>query len=380
MRIWFRLFCAVFVGAAICSARAQHISPDEALELLITHVDNNMDKIRSGQIRFTHTRQPTEEGKRVLPKLAHQIPDAAGFVSSFLYVETISGEMTFRGYKWSIQGHRLRDTSLAQKVLGGSAGGQSTREEGQFVVGYDGRRTTIYNAAAGNRSGAEIYDGMTTEFTDVRAPALYIHEETPQRWSEVLHHARQSGRLKVVRVEGEPGKRVFVLKLILPPPPAPVSDNPNVHWILHFAEEWGYMLRLWEAYQTTTYAGKTVTWKTSDFRVVRAQELSPGVWFPTETVEVSWSGEQGAPLTSPLVPASERRTTITLKEWNRPVSDRALRPRLPAGIVVYDRATGRYYREHYPLFGLPQTIGAVVILVLLGAFLWWRLRRATSAK
>lgn len=379
MKAWLHLCDVIIVGAVMYPALAQRISPDEALDLLIAHVDNNMDRIRSGRVQFTHTRQPTDEGKRVLPKFFHQVPEAS-FVLIDLAVETISGELIFRGYQWCIHGRRWRDISLAEKAGLRLPQGQSTIREGQFEVGYDGQRSTVYDVVTTDRDRAYIYRGIGTDFGDVRSPAFYDYDgEAPQQWSEILQRARQSGRLKVVRVDGEAGKRVFVVRFVpYSTAAATKSGETGLHWILHFAEEWGYMLRLQEFYTTETYAGKTATWKTREFRVVSAQELLPGVWFPTETVEVSWSGEPGAPFTSPLVTAAERRTTITIKEWNRPTSDSALRPRLPAGLIVYDHTTGRYHRETHPLFGLPHTIGADIILVLLGAFLWWRFRKAGS--
>lgn len=378
MRAWLHLCCVIIVGAVMCPALAQRISPDEALDLLIAHLDNNMDRIRSGRVQFTHTRQPTDEGKRVLPKLARQVPEAASFVLGDLTAETISGELIFRGYHWCIHGRRWRDTSLVEKAGVRLAQGQSTIQEGRFEVGYDGQRSTVYDVVTSDRNHAHIYREIGTDFGDVRSPALYDEGGSPPQWSEKLRRARQSGRLKLVRVDGEPGKRVFVARFVPHSPEKPKSSETGLYWILHFAEEWGYMLRLQEVYTTGMYAGKTATWKTIEFRVVSAQELLPGVWFPTETVEVFWSGELGAPFTSPLVPAAERRTTITVKEWNRPISDSALRPRLPAGLIVYDHTTGRYHRVTHPLFGLPHPIGAGIILVLLGAFLWWRFRKAGS--
>lgn len=339
-----------------------------------------MQRVRSGRVIFVHTRQPTNEGKRVLPKLASQLasqwPQAADFVLSDLYIETISGEMTFRDFQFCIQARRQRDTSLAERARSGSAGGAPEVRVGMFVVGYDGRRYTLYNQVAGWRDMAEVNNEPVSDFADEREPALYVVDYGPKRWSDALREEKAAGHLKIVRVEGQSPHRVIVLRVAMVTP-----TGLNIGYqILHFAEEWGFMLRRQETYKTSTYAGKTVTWKGHEFRVERATELSPGAWFPLEMVTVFWSGELGAPVTKPLVPVAVRRTTFTVKEWNRPISDSALKPHLPPGTVVYSRSTGRYCREGYPLFGLPRTIGAFVLLVLLSAFLWWRFRRARTVR
>lgn len=364
---------AVLLSVTCTLATGQHRDEDIVAHL-ISCVDSNFNGVRSGEATFTLRRKPTEEGQRVLPKAALQLrekgfPGADSLLLEDLVMEEMKGRFVFSGSRFRIEGRQQRDEKL--KELAASANKKMSPQQTPLLVSFDGRRFAYLSGA---RRGV-VTNEAETPLSDLRVPHVLSVPENPglvsQRWSETLRRAYQDGRLRLVRVEGKAPKRTYVVKILKSSPQ--FDALPPLYELVYFKEEWGCMPAKIEIYDTVPYEGRMVTWKKFESRVDSVARIGTAGWFPSSITEVTWGGEIGAPITSPLVPVAETRTDI---EWFKPnarYSDNLFAPRFPPDTLVHDKLSNTHYLVHRPLLNAPAGIGALLLVALLVAFVAWRI-------
>lgn len=342
---------------------------------LISCVDSNFDKVHSGEVAFTIRREPTDEGQRTLPKAAQQLREkglqgADSLLLKDLVIEETKGRFVFSGHRFRIEARQQRDERLVESVA--SASKETSSQETSVLVSFDGTRFAYLSGA---RRGV-VTNEVETSLSDLRVPHVLSVPENParpawERWSETLRRAYQDGRLRLVRVEGQAPKRTYVVKILRHSPQS--GALPPLYELVHFKEEWGCMPAKIETYDTVPYQGRMVTWKKSESRVDSVVRIGTAGWFPSSITEVTWGGEIGAPVTSPLVPVAQTRVTIELSKPNARYPDKLFAPNFPPGTFVFDRLSNTYYVVKTPLLNAPTSIGALLIVVLLVVFVAWRL-------
>jgi hypothetical protein len=365
----------VVLVIALCSGVAAQSKDESILSHLISCVDSNLNKVRSGEVTFTIRREPTSEGRMVLPKTAKQFlkegfQGADSILLEDLVVEEIVGRLVFSEKRFRIEARMRRDEKFLMRA--GATHQKQSLMEAPLWISFDGKRFAYLSSA---RHGF-VTDKMEMPVPDLRVPhVLSIFEDPSQpgwvSWSQTLRRAYDEGRLQLVRVESQAPQRTFVVKLL---ETAPRSDRlPSSYRLIYFKEEWGCMPAKIETYDVVPYQGRVVEWKKSESSVERVVPTDTGGWFPSFISEVTWGGELGAPVTSPLVPVKRSWSTIELSSPNARYSDRVFAPSFPPGTFVTDKLSNTYYVVKHPLLHVPTGIGALFMVVLLVGFVVWRI-------
>jgi hypothetical protein len=358
------LKASLTVILAVCSLSWGQVDKT-VVDGLISCADANFRTIRSGEASFVIKRRPTPEGKKVLPKAFRQLVSqglTGDVVSLYLIEEVVEGRFIFSGYRFRVDGTRKR---TQQADSSGTAAGTDSE---QIALRYNGKQFAYLSG----KKKAVIHTDIAFDIGDLRIPSLLIDGASPAAYSETLseylRRAQQEGRLKVVKVTGEPPRRTFVVKITLP---TEGTTLPPMHEILHFREEWGCMLTKRELYDAVPYAGRTVTWKKEETLVDNAEQVSGGGWFPTRVRTVYWGGELGAPIKSPLVPVAERVLELRSVKFNTNLRGALFEADFPPGTLVENKISHTFYVVRAPLARV-TTVGSVVLVMLLVGFITWR--------
>ncbi|NSW80741.1 MAG: hypothetical protein HPY54_17135 [Chthonomonadetes bacterium] len=347
----------------VCTSSWGQVS-ETVVRGLMSCADTNFQKVHSGELSFSIKKHPTQQGRLVLPRVIQQLASQglpSDLVNSYLAEDVTEGRFVFSGYKFRIDGSRKRVPQAGESAP--SAG----REGEQIALRYNGK----HFAYLSEKGRAVIQNKPGLDIGDLRVPAILFFARFPRYTelpSEYLRRAQQEKRLQVIRVTGELGRRMFVVKITLP---SPVASLPPMHEVLHFREDWGCMLVKRELYDTVPYAGRTVTWKRVETVVDGAQQVSGGGWFPTQVREVVWGGEIGAPLKYPLVPVAETVLEFRSSQFNRKLRNALFEADFPPGTVVENKVSHTFYVVRTPL-GQVKTVGAVALVLLLVSFIAWR--------
>ncbi|GIV17334.1 MAG: hypothetical protein KatS3mg022_2769 [Armatimonadota bacterium] len=366
----------VVLVIVLCSGVATQPKDESILSHIMSCVDSNLNKVRSGEVTFTIRREPTSEGRMVLPKAAKQFlkegfQGADSILLEDLVVEEIVGRMVFSGTRFRIEARVQRD----EKFLMHANTNHQKRSviETPLWISFDGKRFAYLSST---RQGF-ITDKMEMPVPDLRVPHVLSICEHPSQpgwvsWSQTLRRAYDEGRLQLVRLESQAPRRIFVVKLL---ETAPRSDRlPSPYRLIYFKEEWGCMPAKIETYDVVPYQGRVVEWKKSESSVERVVPTGTGGWFPSFISEVTWGGELGAPVTSPLVPVKRSWSTIELSKPNARYSNKVFAPSFPPGTFVTDKLSNTYYVVRHPLVNVPTGIGALFMVVSLVGFIVWRIR------
>lgn len=311
----------------------------------------------------------------VLPKAAKQFlkkgfQGAESVLLEDLVVEEIVGRLVFSGTRFRIEARMRRDEKLLRRA--DTTPQKQSVIETPLWISFDGKRFAYLSSA---RRGF-VTDKMEMAVPDLRVPHVLSISEDPSHpgwvsWSQTLRRAYDEGHLQLMRVERQAPRRIFVVKLW---ETAPRSDTlPPPYRLIYFKEEWGCMLAKIETYDVVPYQGRMVEWKKSESSVDRVVPIGTGGWFPSFISEVTWGGELGAPVTSPLVPVKRSWATIELSKPNARYPNKVFAPSFPPGTFVTDKLSNTYYVVRRPLLNVPTGIGALFMVALVVGFVVWRI-------
>lgn len=321
---------------SISHVEAQGLSaPPVQIQDVAPLLDKNMQRLRSGDIRYTVRYVPSE---RVLKLLQDAIRDPSTPPIKLNMLQ-MTATRKVAHVRLRFQGNKIRYDFSEEET-----DGKTTRKQSSTWA-FDGKVAWIHSQQ--EQTGSLMKEKDAILYDDLRCPSLMFSPFVPwSSWLQTqLHNSSAQFKAEVRRVPGG-----WLLE---------IADATNYVKRLFVDPSQGYLIK-----RTETLVNKRLTEKDE---AVEVAEVEPSVWFPTKRNTIMYD-DTGTEL-------SRKNWEVTSLRINITVPDNVFKPDFPPGTRVSDLVNNRVYVVTTPLWTFRRTLIALLVIGLLIGFWWWRYRR-----